>query len=116
LLARYPTMALGLLEVMAKRNRFLVGQYEDLSFRSVLSRSAKLLLELSLDGRETINRYKYPNKDLAARIATVPEAFSRSLRIFRKEGVIQSSRAELVVLDPSRLARVARIGPVLPEG
>lgn len=116
LLAQYPSMALGLLEVLAKRNRFLVGQYEDLSFRSVLSRSAKLLLDLSQGGRKTINRYKYPNKDMAARIATVPEAFSRSLRIFRKEGVIQSSRAELVVLDPTRLARMARIGPVLPEG
>ncbi|MGD8604013.1 MAG: Crp/Fnr family transcriptional regulator [Anaerolineales bacterium] len=115
LLTRYPSMALGLLEVLARRNRFLVGQYEDLSFRSVLSRSAKLLLDLSQGGRKTVNRYKYPNKDMAARIATVPEAFSRSLRIFRKEGVIQTSRAELVVLDPIWLTHAARIGPVLPE-
>jgi CRP/FNR family transcriptional regulator len=116
LLERYPSMALGLLDVLAKRNRFLVGQYEDLSFRSVLSRSAKLLLDLSKSGRTPVNRFTYPNTDLAARIATVPEAFSRSLRIFRKEGVIQTSRAALVVVDPARLARAARIGPVLTEG
>ena len=35
LLARYPMIGLGLLRVLARRNRFLVSQVEDLSFRTV---------------------------------------------------------------------------------
>ena len=44
LLTRYPQVGLGLLRVLAKRNRQMLTQYEDVSFRSVLARTAKLLL------------------------------------------------------------------------
>ena len=52
LLKRYPLVGLSLLRVMAERNRMLVAQYYDLSFRSVLARTAKLLLELSQNGQQ----------------------------------------------------------------
>ena len=55
LLARYPMIGLGLLRVLARRNRFLVSQVEDLSFRTVQARAAKLLLDLS-DCRRAAHR------------------------------------------------------------
>jgi CRP/FNR family transcriptional regulator len=103
LLDKYPQVSLGLLRVLARRTRFLVSQYEDLSFRSVQARAAKLLLELSDHGRLPIDRRKHPNYDLAARVATGPEPFSRALNHFKLSGYITTTRAEIVVCAPAGL-------------
>ena len=116
MLMEYPTMALGLLRVLARRNRFLVEQFEDLSFRSVLARSAKLLLELSDYGDQRIDRLQHPNTELAARVSTVPEAFSRALRTFKDNHYIEATRIELSILQPDALADLAQISPPLPYG
>ena len=97
LLARYPMIGLGLLRVLARRNRLLVSQVEDLSFRTVQARAAKLLLDLSDCGAHPIDRRKHPNHELAARIATVPEAFSRALNTFKRTGCIASTRSAIAV-------------------
>jgi len=47
LVLRYPQVGLGLLRVLAERNRYLISRFEDVSFRPVMARAAKLLLELS---------------------------------------------------------------------
>ena len=49
LVTRYPDPAIGLalLRVLARRTRLLIDRCEDLSFRSVLARTAKVLLEMS---------------------------------------------------------------------
>ena len=78
-------MGLGLLNVLATRNRLLMEHYEDLSFRSVVGRTSKLLLDLSRDGQVDIDRQAHPNVELAARVAAGPEAFSRSLSMLRKK-------------------------------
>lgn len=110
LLQRYPQMGLGLLRVIARRNRLLVAQYEDLSFRSVQARAAKLLLDLSAQGRQPIDRRQHPNQQMAARIATVPEAFSRALNSFRVAGAITCTRGLITVHDATVLAGLAEPG------
>jgi CRP/FNR family transcriptional regulator len=110
LLQRYPQIGLGLLRVLARRNRFLVAQYEDISFRSVQARAAKLLLDLSDGGQRPIDRRKHPNHQMAARIATVPEAFSRALNGFKQRGAITCIRAEIIVSDAAALAALASQG------
>jgi CRP/FNR family cyclic AMP-dependent transcriptional regulator len=47
LLEKIPQVGLSLLRVLARRNRQMIAQYEDLSFRSVIARTAKLILDLS---------------------------------------------------------------------
>ncbi len=97
LLPRYPMLGLGLLGVLARRNRFLVSQYEDLSFRTVQARAAKLLLDLSDNGQQPIDRRRHPSHEMAARIATVPEAFSRALNLLKRNGCITCTRATITV-------------------
>ena len=109
LLSRYPAMGLGLLRVLARRNRFLISQYEDLSFRSVVARTAKLILTLSQQGQDPIDRYANPNTELAARVATVPEAFSRALGLMRKNHLIRCTREVITVLAPDGLADMAHL-------
>jgi CRP/FNR family transcriptional regulator len=115
LLLRYPQISRGMASMLATRNRFLVAQVEDLSFRTVLARTAKLLLDISDFGRVPIDRHTHPNVELAARIATVPEAFSRSLNVFRKNGCIETTRDAIAVAEPEMLAEAAEIGWELPD-
>lgn len=116
LILHHPKVGVGLLRVLARRNRKLVDQFQDLSFRSVLARAAKLLLEISRNGEATIDRRRYPNHQLAALISTVPEAFSRSLRLFKESGKILVTPRLIEVIQPLHLKLVAQIGPVSPEG
>jgi CRP/FNR family transcriptional regulator len=109
LMEQYPQIALGLLPVLAARNRGLVSKYEDLSFRSVRARTAKLLLELSQYGQRPINRQKHSAATLAAQTCTVPEAISRALAYLRDQGHILSDRSQIVVLQPDELAQLAQI-------
>ena len=109
LLAQYPQVGLGLLPILAARNRWLVSKYEDLSFRNVRARAAKLLLELSDYGRNPINRQEHTIATLAAQTCTVPEAISRALAYFRDLGLITSARSQITVLQPDELAQLAQI-------
>lgn len=111
LVLKYPRVGLGIARVLAARNRRLVGQFQDLSFRSNLSRAAKLLLEISKNGATPIDRRKHPNHLMASQIATVPEAFSRSLKVFRCSGLIRTDAQHITVLHAAGLFKVAQVGP-----
>lgn len=112
LVIQYPLIGLGVARVLAQRNRRLVRQFQDLSFRTVLARSARILIDLSQNGRVNIDRRRHPNHQLAAQIATVPEAFSRSLRVFRTNGDIFTTDQFIEVLRPAKLLEIAQVGPL----
>jgi len=109
LLARYPQIALGLLEVLARRNRLMIALYGDLSFRSVPARVAKHLLELSAGGAKAIPRAHHPIRVMAARVVTTPEAVSRTLKALGARGLIAVDRSSIRVLDSVRLQDLAQI-------
>ena len=109
LLKHYPLVGLSLLHVMAERNRRMLAQYYDLSFRSVLGRTAKLLLELSQNGQQTIIRRENPIYMMARRIATVPEAVSRALKEIERQGAICLTRSTIEVRLPWVAANLAQI-------
>jgi hypothetical protein len=46
---------------------------------------------------------------LAARISTVPEAISRSIKSLRESGVIECTRTQIIVNCPEKLAEFAQI-------
>lgn len=106
---QHPPLGLWILHEMAKRNRHLVARFQDLSSRSVLARCAKLLYELSQQGKAPIDRRKNPNHQMAAQIATVPEAFSRALRKLKEEGLIQVTEPVIRVVNAEKLAEIAQL-------
>jgi CRP-like cAMP-binding protein len=108
LIIRYPRLGIGLLRILAGRNRLLVSQFEDLSFRPVLARTAKLLLQLSENGHHTIDRRSHPNHQMAALLSTVPEAFSRALKQLRKEGLITTTDKSITVHHPKLLDQIVQ--------
>ena len=115
LVNRYPDPRIGLamLRVLAMRTRLLLDRCDDLSFRPVLSRTAKLILELSDFGASPIDRFKYPIKNLAASIATVPESISRSLSQLSERGLITCTRDQITILRVEELYEIAQVEPQL---
>jgi len=111
LMKTYPQIALGLLPIMAKRNRMLIAHYEDLSFLSVRERTAKLMLELSNYGEKAIMRDTNPIQSLSARISTGPEVISRAMNSIKQQGLIEYNRQTITVLKPLNLAKIAHIDP-----
>lgn len=111
LLHRFPEVGLGLLPVLAARNRSLMEQHEDVSCRSVLARTAKLLLDLSDYGAMPIDRRQYPVGDMAARVCTVREPLSRALRSLRESELISCTSERIIVQRPDEVARQACLEP-----
>jgi CRP/FNR family transcriptional regulator, cyclic AMP receptor protein len=109
LLKKIPVVGLSLLRVLAARNRQMLDHYEDLSFRSVLSRTAKFLLDISECGRRPIDRRMCSIEEMARRIATVPEAISRSLSSLKSTGAIQVSRTEILITSEKKLSELAQL-------
>ena len=105
LVKRYPDPAIGLamMRVLADRTRDLITICGDLSFRSVLSRCAKLILDLSEQGKKKIDRGDFPLADLAARVSTAPESISRSLSWLDNRGLIACDRHQITVLAADEL-------------
>jgi len=98
-----PTVGLAMMRLLASRTRNLITLCGDLSFRSVLSRCVKLILELSNDGTKPIDRSEFPLSDLAARVATAPESISRSLSWLDKRGLISCDRNKISVQNAAAL-------------
>jgi len=115
LMERYPILGLSLLKVLAARSRKLLNFCEDVAFRSVTGRTAKILLDISNRGMMPINRKEYSNKILAARAATVSEPLCRVIQTLHHSGVIHASRSKITVCDPVELTRLADIDTGCPE-
>ena len=109
LVEKYPVLGLSLLNVLAQRRRRLIGMYEDLVARPVKARTAKIILDLSSNGSQPVERITYSNQFLAARISTVPEAVSRSIKSLRESGVIKCTRTQIFVNCPVKLAELAGV-------
>ena len=107
LLKRFPEIGLGLLRIMALRNRRLIQHYEDLSYRNVESRVAKLLLDLSENGSQTIKRKDHSIEEMASLIASVGPVISRTLNGLKQIGLISATRNTIILERPDEIARIA---------
>jgi CRP-like cAMP-binding protein len=108
-LERFPKLGLGLLPVLARRNRKLVVKYANLSFRSVRERLAILLLEKSSLGTTEIDRKENTIQQLAAHVVSNGVVISRTLGSFKEMGLIDTDRQKIIVTDPDGLAEIASI-------
>jgi CRP/FNR family transcriptional regulator len=98
-----PEIALGVLRVFAQRLRHLTMLVEDLSFRHVTSRVAKLLLQRAVDEPDAP---RLTQQEMAAMIGTAREVVARSLRSLEQQGAIQLRRGNIAILRPDLLERL----------
>ncbi len=110
ILLRHPQVGIGMLSVLAKRNRIMLGHYVDLSFRTIPARLAKYLLEISRDGKDPIIRNQHPIREIAARVVAAPEVVSRTLKVFKDSHTIECNRSSIKIIDVDGLQKLARLG------
>jgi CRP/FNR family transcriptional regulator len=103
----YPKVALKVLRVLGLRLRNLVSIIEELSFTTVRSRLASLLVRFARTGKKTpagieIN-LAMSNQELAAQIGTVRELISRNLGRLQAAGLVQLEGRTVVIPNLERL-------------
>ena len=96
MLRQYPELSQNVIQVLARRIRYLISLVEDLSFRSVVSRVAKILLE-NLG-------------DIAAMAGTAREVVSRSLRYMEDEKLIEMRRHQIAIRNKKGLEQLVEPG------
>lgn len=103
----YPQIALNIINVLSQRVQEMIELVEDLSFRNVSGRVAKILLEHVGNGDGENPRLT--QQEMAAMIGTAREMVGRSFRTLEEEGVIRIERNRIVITDKETLKRIAGI-------
>ena len=106
ILRDYPQVALNTIKVLADRVHRLVLLVEDLSFRHVISRVAKILLKHAGDGTDP--RPRLSQNEMAAMAGTVREMVARSLKTLEDEGAIKLQRHRIVVTNKEALKEMIK--------
>jgi CRP/FNR family transcriptional regulator len=77
---------------------------EDLSFRHVISRVAKILLEHSVGERDRGPRLT--QQEMAAMAGTAREVVGRSIKALEERGAIKVDRHRIVITDKETLQKI----------
>jgi CRP-like cAMP-binding protein len=97
----HPEVALKDIKVLAGRIRHLVSLIEDLSFRHVIGRVAKILLERA--GDDVKPGQRLTQQEMAAIAGTAREVVGRSLKTLEDRGIIKLERHRIVVTNKEAL-------------
>jgi CRP/FNR family transcriptional regulator len=101
----YPQLALNIIKVLSRRVQEMIELVEDLSFRHVNGRVAKILLEyVGNDARPRLTQ-----QEMAAMIGTAREMVGRSFRNLEEEGAIRVERNRIIIANIAVLKRIAGI-------
>jgi CRP/FNR family transcriptional regulator len=107
ILRDYPQVSLNVTRVLAGRVRKLLSLIEDLSFRHVINRVAKILLEYGED--RTDSKPRLTQRDMAAMAGTAREIVGRSLKTLQEEGLIRLDHHRIVITDKETLKEVVGV-------
>jgi CRP/FNR family transcriptional regulator len=98
-------IAQNALEALGEQARMLLTLVEDLSFKNVTGRVAKILLQNSNpgpDGYQRLTQY-----EMAAMAGTAREVVGRSLKMLEENGTISIEKHRIVIKDKEYLGRIA---------
>jgi len=104
ILRNHPQVASNVIKVLAKRVRDLVSLVEDLSFRHVISRVAKILFDHI--GDEMGHGPRLTQQQMAAMAGTAREVVGRSLKALEEQGAIKLDRHRIIITDKEALKKV----------
>jgi CRP-like cAMP-binding protein len=107
ILRDHPKIALNVIRVLARRVRHLVSLVEDLSFKHVISRVAKILFEHV--GGGTGRGPRLTQQEMAAMAGTAREVVGRSLKALEEEGAIKLDRHRIIIMDKEALQKIMEV-------
>ena len=99
LIEERPAIALAVLKVFAEKLRHFTRLVEDLSFRTVVSRLAKLLFQMAEEKGSAPLKQRFTQQELAAMVGTAREVVARALKALEAKGAIRMDRRRIVIVD-----------------
>jgi len=102
-LYKYPEVTKAVVLNLSKNLRMLVTKVEELSFFQVTNRLARLIDNLPKEQLSGPSSVRLTRDELAARLGTVREVVTRSLKELERSGAIAVSRREIKIMDQDRL-------------
>lgn len=103
LIAERPGVAQATVYALATALRHLVSVVEDLSFRHVTARVAKILVEQEKAAEDGQSVHRLTQQEMAAIAGTAREMVGRALKELEAAGAIQLQRGRITVLRRDRL-------------
>ncbi len=103
----HPQIALNVIKVLVKRMRHLLSLIEDLSFKHVIGRVAKILIEHI--GGEMGRGPRLTQQEMAAMAGTVREVVGRSLKELEEAGAIKLDRHRIIITDKEALQKIIEV-------
>ena len=94
---------INVIDILSSKIRHLLELVEDLSFRQVIGRIARILLEYA-DGAGP--KHKLTQYEMAALAGTAREVVGRSLKTLQGDGMIRMERNRLVIADKEALSQM----------
>ncbi len=107
IMREHPQVAFNVIKVISRRVVELISLVEDLSFRHVTGRVAKMLLEYA--GDKTGDRPRLTQQEMAAMIGTAREMVGRSLKSLEGDGAIRMEHNRIIITDRKALRETAGI-------
>lgn len=102
-----PELAVDLIQLAGERMRWMSNQLNEQVFLSMPARLARKILHLTVDGSEHFASLTLSQSELAEFVGATREAVSKTLSIWKRAGVIDSSRGGVKVLDRAALQVMA---------
>jgi CRP/FNR family transcriptional regulator len=111
MLEEHPEFAGTMIQALAGRLRHLVELVEDLSFRQVSERVARVLLQAvaphpGMGAGADLSR-RVTQQEIAEMAGTSREVVARALRLIEASGAIEVDRGEIRLLDPRKLSALS---------
>lgn len=107
LILERPSVAEAAVRTMASALRHLVSLVEDLSFRHVTARVAKIIVQQEEENRQGRNVHRLTQQEMAAMAGTAREMVGRALKELETAGAIELRQGRVSVLDEERLRLLA---------
>jgi CRP-like cAMP-binding protein len=102
-----PELAIDMIQLAGERMRWMSSQLNEQVFLSMPARLARKILYLTLDGSAHLATLPLSQSELAEFVGATREAVSKTLSIWKRAGVIESSRGGVKVLDREALQVMA---------
>jgi CRP/FNR family transcriptional regulator len=112
LLQQYPALALRVIEELGRRLREAQDLIKSMAVERVERRIARILLKLaattgSSNGNGIVIELPLTRQDIAEMAGTTVETTIRTMSKFKKDGLIQTKRGQVTVLEPHELVKIA---------
>jgi len=112
LLKQYPALALRVMGELGRRLREAQDLIKSMAVERVERRIARILLKLaattgSSSGNGIVIELLLTRQDIAEMAGTTVETAIRTMSKFRKDGLVQTKRGQVTILEPHQLVRIA---------